>query len=177
MRSWKSQLQQMIPPGCRVAVLGIGQVLCGDDAAGVLAARHLRRLVGVGDRWLIVEAGLAPENFVGQVCRMAAEQVILVDAAYMGDQPGEIRVLDWRLVDEMSASTHALPIHLLGEYLVMETGCALTLVGIQAGDTRFGQRSSPVIRRAAVQVARGLAQVLGVCGERIGLGTDGMSGR
>lgn len=151
----------MLQPETRTAVLGIGQILCGDDAAGVLVARRLRRLLGSANAGWVIDAGSSPENCTGMLRRLHPDRVILVDAADMQDQPGSVRLLDWQVLDELSASTHTLPFSLMCRYLNHETDCAITVIGIQAGETEFGQRPSPAIKMAARQVAYDLAALLG----------------
>src|SRR6187455_3189676 len=92
---WQMSLQQWTarqnrPP--RVAVLGIGNSLRSDDAAGILVARRLAqsRLTRDFDSILVVDAGPAPENTTAGLRRFAPELVLLIDAAEMGELPGMI---------------------------------------------------------------------------------------
>lgn len=160
--SWKSLLRQKLSQRTphNIAVLGIGQELCGDDAAGVLVARRLRRLVGDSDQRLVVDAGLAPENCSGLLRRFRPDFVILVDAAYIGETLGSVRLVNCQAAEGFSASTHTLPLNLLCSYLIEETGCDIALVGIQAGDTQCGQATSQQVKTAARRVARVLAALL-----------------
>jgi len=160
--SWKLLLQQKISQQNKVAVLGIGQELCADDAAGVLVARHLQHLVDAPDRVLVVEAGLAPENYTGLLRKFQPNLVILVDAAHLDETPGAVRLLDWKNAGGLSASTHTMPLSLLGGYLNREIGCEIAFIGIQAANTTFDQEPSPEVKNAAQQVARTLAELLGL---------------
>lgn len=140
----------------RIAVLGMGNELNGDDAAGVLVARRLLQALDErgslwgsrSSRWLIEEAGLVPESFTGPLRRFGPEMVLLVDAAEMGLSPGEIALFDWSEAGGMSASTHTQPPSVLGRYLTAEFGCRVMLVGIQPAQLRFGQAVSPAIQAA-----------------------------
>jgi hydrogenase 3 maturation protease len=136
-------------------------MLSGDDAAGVLAARHLRRrLTGTSDRWLVIDAGLAPESCTGRLRHMRPDLAVLIDAADLGELPGTVRLLDWQQVDALSVSTHTLPLSLVCRYLIAEIGCRVALIGIQAGSTQFGERPARIVREAAAQVAQELAGIL-----------------
>ena len=55
----------------RVAVLGVGSALRGDDAAGILLVRRLRTFcLRTGATRLAAFAGhSAPENLTGEICR------------------------------------------------------------------------------------------------------------
>jgi Ni,Fe-hydrogenase maturation factor len=63
-------------------------------------------------------------------------------------------------VEGFSASTHTLPLNLLCDYLTHEIGCAIMLIGIQVGDTRFGQSLTAPVKSAVRQVVRALVQCM-----------------
>ena len=113
--------------------VGMGQELRGDDAAGVLVADHLARLlVNQPDR-LVINGGAAPENFTGPLRRFSPALVILVDAAQMGGQPGEIRWIEADQLDGFTGSTHTLPPKVLASFLKAEIGCQVELIKISGG--------------------------------------------
>ena len=129
----------------RVAVLGIGNELHGDDAAGILAARALLAALPVSEHVLVIEAGPAPENTTGALRRFRPDVVLLIDAAQMGESAGTVRWLAWQDTSGISASTHTLPLHMLAWYLHEELGCEIALIGIQpAGNTMFAPISEVV---------------------------------
>lgn len=152
-----------------MAVVGIGQVLNGDDAAGALIAQGLltRQRAGwsgaprpVPFSVLVIEAAHAPENCTGAIRRFAPDLVVLVDAAEMGDPPGTIRWLDWREAAAFDASTHTLSASMLARYLIAELSCDVGAIGIQVQDTSLGAPVSPPVRRAIGSVCRGLTALL-----------------
>ena len=144
----------------RVVVLGIGQELNGDDAAGVLAARALkRRLAGQG-RVLVVDGGAAPENVTGKLRAFGPQLVLLIDAAEMGERPGTIRWLDWQDTTGLSGSSHTLPPAVLGGFLAQSLGCAVGLIGIQPACTDMDSPVSLPVKRAVRGVVRNLARLL-----------------
>ncbi len=95
----------------RVLVLGVGNELRGDDAAGVEVARRLRRAGAVG---IDVEEEQNDPTALIERWRERAELVI-VDAAALG-APGEIRRFD--------ASRHPLPARLGGSSSTHAVGLA-----------------------------------------------------
>jgi len=150
-------------------VVGIGQTLNGDDAAGALVAQALlkRQRAGWSDAprpvpfsLFVIEAAHAPENCTGAIRRFAPDLVILVDAAEMGDPPGTTRWLDWRDTTGLDASTHALPPSMVARYLAAELSCGVAMIGIQAQDTSLGAPVSPPVRRAIRSVSRELTELL-----------------
>ncbi|HMN59712.1 MAG TPA: hydrogenase maturation protease, partial [Anaerolinea sp.] len=118
-----------------MAVLGVGNELNGDDAAGVLAARWLKEEVksftrkptgealsttekSGGENVLVLEGGLAPENFTGVLRLFRPELLLLIDAVWFEGRPGAIIVLDGAQATGMGASTHMQPLSNLSQYLV-----------------------------------------------------------
>jgi hydrogenase 3 maturation protease len=153
--SLTASLQNLKKPerSVRLAVLGIGHELCGDDAAGTRLAGRLKELAAGDPDLLAVEAGPAPENFTGTLRRFAPDLVLLVDAALMDAEPGTVRWLDWHAADGMSASTHTLPLHLLAGYLTDDLGCQVALLGIQPEQTYADAPLTPRVQAAAEEVA------------------------
>jgi hydrogenase 3 maturation protease len=146
----------------RAAIVGIGNELNGDDAAGVWVARKLQEATGrVADSpVLIVEAGTAPENVTGALRKFAPALVLLIDAAQLNEPPGTIGWLDWRDTTGISAVTHGLPLHVSAEYLVTELGCEVALIGIQPRSNAFDAPLSPEVQRAVDEVVQALQATL-----------------
>ena len=98
LTSLKTTLKRATKPGnpARLAVLGIGHELGGDDAAGVRVAGLLRKSAAGNGQLLALEAGPAPENFTGKLRSFHPDLVLLVDAALMNSAPGTVQWLDWQ---------------------------------------------------------------------------------
>jgi hydrogenase 3 maturation protease len=143
----------------RLAVVGIGNELNGDDAAGVLAARALRASLKdapqeLSDRLLFIEAGAAPENFTGPLRRFQPDLVLLVDAADFDSRPGTIAWVEWADVDGFSASTHSLPPSVFASFLIHDLGCEIAVLAIQARHLELDQPPSPDVLAAVLELAR-----------------------
>lgn len=144
----------------RVAVVGVGQELHGDDAAGLAVVQALRRRLGDRDDVLLIEAGPSPENVTGALRRFGPSVVLLVDAAVMGEPPGTVRCMDPRVSDGISASTHTLPLALVADFLTRELACEVRLLGIQPAATDFPSRVSAPVRLGIRRSVSGLAGLL-----------------
>lgn len=131
--SWKKKLRQALSAEGvhRVVILGMGNELDGDDAAGVQAARRLQTALADCEHVLAIDGGNAPESYTGKMRQFGPDLVLLVDAADMDEAPGTVKWLDWEDTDGLSGSTHTLPLHILSNYLVLEFGCQVALLGIQ----------------------------------------------
>jgi hydrogenase 3 maturation protease len=169
--SWQNSLRQKLAsyPHPRLAILGIGNELRGDDAAGVIIARELHKLssggshaAGVPAAWepplLIIEAGAAPEAFTGRLRRFDPDLVLMIDAAQLNEPPGTIRLIAWQDTIGLSASTHTLPLNVIAHYLVTELGCEVAVIGLQPGANAFDTPLSAAVRRASDEVVRGVMQ-------------------
>lgn len=144
----------------RLAVIGIGNELNGDDAAGVQVIRSLRRLLPPDLEIMLVEAGPAPENFTGPIRRFHPDLVLLVDAVDAGEPTGKIVWLEWQRIAGVSALTHGLPPTVFGKYLFQEMQQPVALLGIQAGSVEFDTPPSAAVKKAVRQLSSGLAKIL-----------------
>ncbi|HHW08614.1 MAG TPA: hydrogenase 3 maturation endopeptidase HyCI [Firmicutes bacterium] len=152
-------------PDWRIALVGMGNELNGDDAAGIEVVKKLVPVAASGrDRLLVLNAGLAPENFTGVLRRFAPDLVILIDAALMGEKPGTIRILPWEETQGLSASTHTMPPYMLARFLVEELDTSVALLGIEPADTSLWAPLSPAVQAAVAEAADGLAALLALAG-------------
>jgi len=115
----------------RLAIVGIGNELNGDDAAGVLVIRQLHRSLPVLNDVLLVEGSVAPENFTSVIRQFSPDWVWLLDAAEMGEVPGTVRLVDWENTGGITAISHGLPPTLFARFLMAELGVRIFLLGIQ----------------------------------------------
>src|SRR5512140_104842 len=156
--SLKTELQRLTTADrpLRLALMGIGHELCGDDAVGIRIAEALHPLLSDDERFLVLEAGPAPENCTGSLRRFRPDMVVMLDSALMDEAPGTIRWLNWQDTEGMGASTHTLPLHILASYLTAELGCGMGLIGIQPGQTFADAPLTTPVQAAAAQVVAAL---------------------
>jgi hydrogenase 3 maturation protease len=158
---WKTSLSQLLnqlksesgePP--HVAVVGIGNTMRNDDAAGVFVARKLlqRQCAADASHLLVIQAGHAPENVSGELRAFAPDLILLVDAAEMRDVPGTICWVPIQLIEGMSASTHSLPLSMLARYLTLELNCVVALIGIQPKSNAVGEIVSEEVSQAIDEI-------------------------
>jgi hydrogenase 3 maturation protease len=160
--TWQEPLRQLISRQNRIAILGIGNPLRSDDAAGVLVARRLVDSVLIRDldSVLVIDAGHAPENTTGNLRRFGPQVVLLIDAAEMGEAPGTVRWVGMEEIDGMSASTHTLPLSMLAKYLILELGCEVKILGLQPQSTEIGETVSREVLQAIDEIVDGCIESL-----------------
>lgn len=133
----------------KLAVVGVGNEMRGDDAVGCYVARRLEGVEGI----LVIEAGDVPENYIGLLCEYKPECIVFVDAVDVGADVGSVVIAG---ADELSSfavvSTHGMPLKLLSGYLRREIGAEVMLIGIQVGKTAFNAPMSKEVREAAEAV-------------------------
>lgn len=137
-----------------VRIIGVGNLFRGDDAAGLLAARRLKGLVG--DRAEVIEAELAGLDVLDLMAEASA--VILIDAARSGRPAGTIHRLD-ASAGPISADLFPHSTHVLHAVDAIELGRTLGLLpprvlvyGMEVGDTTAGNALSPAVAGALEQV-------------------------
>jgi hydrogenase 3 maturation protease len=151
-----------LPPNQRVAILGIGHELRGDDAVGLAVASQLQDTACGRSDLLVIETGPVPENFTAHVRRFRPDLVVMVDAAIMGEQPGAVRWLDWQDLGGVSFSSHALSLNLLASYLNSELGCAVNIIGIQPANNSLNAPLSEIARQAVKEAVAMIEEILPV---------------
>ena len=159
--SWQASLQNLLnrqTAESRLAIVGIGNTLRSDDAAGVLVARTLiaSRLFRDRESVLVMDAGHAPENRTSTLRRFEPDIVLLIDAVDMGESPGSIRWVDMDEIEGMSASTHSLPLSMLARYLNWELKCEVTLLGVQPKSNEVGETVSAEVLQAVNAIVEAL---------------------
>ena len=146
----KSKQGQSAP--VRVAFLGAGSELNGDDAAGIWVARKLMASPETPAHFLVIEGGSLPENASGPLRRFKPDVVVIVDAADLAEPVGTIQWLESQNIGGMSASSHTLPLSVLGQYLETELGCRVEYLGIQPGQLDFGSDLSNEVQEAVDEI-------------------------
>ena len=128
----------------KVVIVGIGHSLRGDDALGPCL---IKRLEGHIDA-LCIDAGSAPENYLGKIIKASPEVVLFIDAVDFNKEPGYYKVLEQEEILKTGLTTHDLSPRTLIEYLTGETRARIYLLGIQPKDLGIGQGLSAPVQKA-----------------------------
>lgn len=167
--SYKSNLQRLLMPllsapdhrPLRVAVVGIGQELHGDDGAGpAVVALLAERAASGSEAVLLIDAGVAPENVLGSVVRHRPDIVLFIDAADFGGLPGSICALEADDCEGFGGSCHSLPLSVLADFLRAQSDAQILIAGIQPQQTTFGASLSSPVAASCAELADTLADIL-----------------
>ena len=117
----------------RVCLLGLGNPDYGDDGFGIRLAETLRESSWRFCNVRVVEAGNAPERFLGGLADEGCDHLIFLDAVDFGGEPGSVVFLD---ADEMAArfpqiSTHKISLSLLAKWVEASGKTKAWLLGVQ----------------------------------------------
>jgi hydrogenase maturation protease len=134
-------------------VVGIGNPLRGDDAAGLLLGQALAAKLGV--RYLQVED--VPENYLAELRLTEAKNILLVDAADMQAPAGTIRIVEPRRLSEVSLSTHKSSLRLLCDMLADAHGKQVLLLGVQPATLEWGEPISAPVAQAVNAFVDGMS--------------------
>jgi hydrogenase 3 maturation protease len=137
-------------------IVTVGNEMMGDDAVGPLLARMIEH--APIENWDLIDGGNAPENHLWRIREMNPEQVLIVDAAEMGLEPGEVRFIGTsRIEDPFFMTTHTLPL----TYLVMslrEFIPKVELLGVQPQVVAFGYPVFAEVKQAVTRIYEALKQ-------------------
>lgn len=133
-------------------ILGLGNVLLTDEAVGAVVVRRLAEMDPAGSRAVYLDGGTLSFTLAGPIAE--ARNLIVVDAAAMGVQPGTVRVLEGDAMDRQ-LSAHAKSVHEISLSDLMDMA-RLTdslpghraLICIEPRTVDWGDRLTPEIEQA-----------------------------
>jgi len=129
----------------RVLIVGVGNVLRGDDGAGPAVVASLAGRVD--EEVALLDASEVPENYLGTMTAAQPDSILVVDAVDLGAEPGRAGLLREDQLTTQGGSTHHFPLRLLLQFLREETSAEVRLLGLQPA--RIGLAEEWLGRQAA----------------------------
>jgi len=126
--------------------MGVGNDIRRDDAVGEEVVREFE-----SEGWDVVDCGSVPENQIVMIEEDDYETVVIVDAANMGLEPGEIRMVPRDYLGVFTMSTHAMPLSTVMDFLDKKVE-EVFLIGIQPKDMSLGEGMTPEVEKAKERV-------------------------
>ncbi|MEF8873074.1 MAG: hydrogenase 3 maturation endopeptidase HyCI [Candidatus Thermoplasmatota archaeon] len=123
-------------------LMGVGNDIRGDDAAGEIVAREFE-----SEEWETVDCGSVPENHITLIEDDQYELVVIIDAAKMGLEPGELRIVPREHLGVFTMSTHAMPLSTVMGFLDKKVD-EVILIGIQPKDMSLKEGMTPELEEA-----------------------------
>jgi hydrogenase 3 maturation protease len=161
---WRELIVSAVRAVSRIAVLGIGSDLRGDDAAGVLCVRELGKVWGLsretmtanGRAIFLLDGGDTPESQTGPLRTFRPDLVILIDAARGGARPGTIFRVEPNRISDEEISTHRISLAMLVRFLETSLKARVLFLGIEPAAIEWKMPISASVRTGV----RLLAEIL-----------------
>lgn len=133
----------------KIVIVGIGNVLKGDDGFGPLLIEKIKENVGA----MCVDAGNTPENYVGKIAKLKPDTVLIIDAVHLDLKPGEYKILRKDDITKSGFTTHNLSPNMFIEYLEKETNADIYILGIQPKSISFNEEISDNVRKTLKELS------------------------
>jgi len=141
--------------GSHTVIVGIGNVLKGDDGAGPLVCQQLS---GKGCAE-IIDAGTVPENYIQPIVEKAPQNLLIIDAMDFGASAGTMRIFKPEQLSSVVTSTHTLSPRLFAQVVCQNIDVNVYFVGIQPAQIGLGQSVSGQVSQAIQQLSQVLAEI------------------
>jgi hydrogenase 3 maturation protease len=146
----------------RLAVLGAGSTLRGDDAAGMRIVEALQAEFDLKQypQLLLCPGETAPENYSGKIRQFQPTHFLVIDAADVNAPPGSIVEIRPEDVGGPTFCSHMLPLRVMIRYLSQETGTDVTLLGIQYKSIEFDTGMTDEVQAAVNELSCALRRFI-----------------
>jgi len=140
----------------KTIILGIGNVMKGDDGAGSLLIYRLKGKTKAD----LLDCGEVPENYTQTIIEAVPDNIVIVDAADWNGQAGELRQIDEEEINNMSLSTHDSSLQIFINYLKKHLpNTYIIIIGIQAKRKRFLESLSPEVEKTVDVLSHHLKKI------------------
>jgi hydrogenase 3 maturation protease len=155
----EKELQTWLSGATKVVVAGVGNAIRMDDFVGVKIVQDLTGKVS--SKVHLIECETVPESFMDEIIEAKPSHVLLIDAAILGLQPGEVRLYDVeKLTNLPSISTHTLPLRVFCDYINQMAKTKIALLLIEPKNTEFGEGLSSEVAFSAHRIVGLLLKIL-----------------
>lgn len=128
----------------KLVLIGIGNEMQHDDGVGNAVAREFR---AKRKEWLSIPCETVPENFLGVVQREKPRLIVIIDAANIGLEAGQFRIIPKEKLNSTAIGTHGIPLAQLVTYLEKQAG-KIIFIGVQPGRIALGEGLSKPLKEA-----------------------------
>lgn len=133
----------------KVVILGIGNPLRGDDGFGPFLIELIRDKVSA----VCIDAGAAPENYIGKIIKETPDTVLIVDAVHLGLPAGEFQILEKSGILKSGLTTHDLSPRMFMDQLEQGVRARIYMLGVQPQSVRLGEEMSGPVKKTAERLA------------------------
>ncbi|MBN2590146.1 MAG: hydrogenase 3 maturation endopeptidase HyCI [Sedimentisphaerales bacterium] len=129
----------------KVLIIGIGNILKGDDAFGPLVCEKLKveRISAE-----VIDAATVPENYIQTIIKKAPQNLLIIDAIDFGAKPGTIQVFEIEQLNSLVISTHTLSPKIFIDMIRQSIKLDVFIIGVQPAQTQLGSPLSQEIQKS-----------------------------
>jgi hydrogenase 3 maturation protease len=139
-------------PADSIVFVGVGNRSRGDDAIGPLVIDFLQERVPHA-----FDVGPSPENATGTIKKLKPKVIVFIDALIFKDlPPGAPQMAEIDDIRHLGESTHTLSLDVVMEYLKMETGADVFMIGVQPGRIANGEGLTVGMQDATEKIAKSI---------------------
>jgi len=125
-------------------MVGLGNILRMDDAAGIILARRLKK-----SGFCVLEAGTAFENYLEKIIQKKPQTLFIIDAIDFGGKPGEIKFFNPADLDIINLGFTHNPSLCLGiKYLQNELNINIIILAIQPKSIVFKRGLTKPVKKS-----------------------------
>lgn len=144
----------------KVVLAGIGNPIRTDDYVGLKIVEQLKGKLP--ETVCLLEAETVPESYLLDIEQFNPTHVLLIDAAFLGLNPGEASLVDPEKIENYSAiTTHLLPLHIFCDYVKQATGAKVALLLVEPKSVAFGEDLTYEVQEAAERLTKILLGLFG----------------
>ncbi|MBU1862475.1 MAG: hydrogenase 3 maturation endopeptidase HyCI [Candidatus Omnitrophica bacterium] len=140
----------------KVVIVGIGNILRGDDGIGPALIERLQGTV----KAVCIDAGTVPESYTGKITKEQPDTILFIDALHLDRSAGEYAVLGKDDIVKSGFTTHDISPAMVIEYLECQTHADIYLLGIQPQNLSLGDEISEPVKKTLTHVEQLLKEVL-----------------
>jgi len=155
----ETSLHEWLTDSNRVVIAGIGNPERADDNVGPKIVQRLKSKVRCGV--LLLECETVPESYLLDIEEYQPTHVLLIDAAQIGLEPGDSRLMDAAGLASFSpVSSHALPLRVFCEYLKKAVNPKIALLLVEPQSLEYRKGLTPKVDAASQRLATVLYELL-----------------
>jgi hydrogenase 3 maturation protease len=145
----------------RIAILGIGSELMQDDNAGIEVSLSLEKKFGTNHPLIrVFTAYTTPENFTKDIADFNPDHLVIVDAADLKLQAGEVAILPVERITDFSLGTHKLSLVMMITFLKETINPTFSVLVIQYKSIILGEKMTSEVKKGVKKTTAFLTKVI-----------------
>lgn len=132
----------------KVTIVGVGNVMKGDDGFGPVLSEHLKGKVSAD----VIDAGLSPENHIKRIRNSKPDAILIIDAADFGGDAGDLKLLRKNDIPLYGISTHNASLALFFDFLKADTNAAVYMLAVQPAGNKMNTSLSDIVEKRCGEI-------------------------